>query len=242
MSKSKGNTVDPQALIDQYGADTSRLFMMFAAPPEQSLEWSDKAVEGSNRFLKRLWRSVHEHVEAGEVEPLNADALSDELKALRRQLNQTLVKVTDDIGRRHTFNTAIAAIMELMNALAKLKDNSAQARTVTQEVLEKAVLMLSPITPHICHSLWQALGHADAVISVAWPEVDESALVQDKVELMVQVNGKLRSKISVAAEADKDTIEAMARADDNVAKFIEGKEVRKVIVVPGRLINIVVAG
>jgi leucyl-tRNA synthetase len=242
MSKSKGNTVDPQALIDQYGADTSRLFMMFAAPPEQSLEWSDKAVEGSNRFLKRLWRSVQEHVAAGDVTTLDTDVLSDELKALRRQLNQTLVKVTDDIGRRHTFNTAIAAIMELMNALAKLKDESAQARAVIQEVLEKAVLMLSPITPHICHSLWQALGHDEAVVTVTWPEVDESALVQDKVELMVQVNGKLRSKISIAADADKEAIEAMALTDDNVAKFIEGKEVRKVIVVPGRLINIVVSG
>lgn len=242
MSKSKGNTVDPQALIDQYGADTSRLFMMFAAPPEQSLEWSDKAVEGSNRFLKRLWRSVQEHVTQGPVSELNTDLLSDELKDLRRQTYQALTKVSDDIGRRHTFNTAIAAIMELMNALAKVKDDSEQARAVIQEVLEITVLMLSPITPHISHHLWQALGHDEAIVNVAWPEVDESALVQDKIELMVQVNGKLRSKLSIAADLAKDEIEVLALADENVQKFIDGKEVRKVIVVPGRLINIVVAG
>ncbi|MDH5357218.1 MAG: leucine--tRNA ligase [Gammaproteobacteria bacterium] len=242
MSKSKGNTVDPQALIDQYGADTARLFMMFAAPPEQSLEWSDKAVEGSNRFLKRLWRSVQEHIEQGEVAELDIDVLSDELKALRRQIHQTLTKVGDDIGRRHTFNTAIAAVMELMNTLGKLTDNSEQARAVIQEALEIAILMLSPITPHICHQLWQLLGHDEAVVNVSWPQVDESALVQDKVELMVQVNGKLRSKVSVVADADKDAIELIAMADENVKRFIEDKEIRKVIVVPGRLINIVVAG
>jgi len=241
MSKSKGNTVDPQALIDQYGADTSRLFMMFAAPPEQSLEWSDKAVEGSNRFLKRLWRSVQEHVEAGEVVALDVNSLSDELKYFRRQTHQALTKVSDDIGRRHTFNTAIAAIMELMNALAKLSDNSEQARAVVQEALEITVLMISPITPHISHELWQALGHDEAVVNVAWPNVDESALVQDKIELMVQVNGKLRSKISVAADLAKDAIEALALEDESVQKFTEGKDIRKVIVVPGRLVNIVVA-
>ncbi|MBE0438816.1 MAG: leucine--tRNA ligase [Gammaproteobacteria bacterium] len=241
MSKSKGNTVDPQALIDQYGADTARLFMMFAAPPEQSLEWSDKAVEGSNRFLNRLWRAVQTHVEQGDVVELNVDDLSDELKALRRQIYQTLTKVGDDIGRRHTFNTAIAAIMELMNALAKVSDDSKQARAVIQELLEKVVLMLSPIAPHICHHLWAQLGHEQAVVEELWPEVDESALVQDKIELMVQVNGKLRSKIVVAADADKATVESIALADEAVVRYIEGKEVRKIIVVPGRLINIVVA-
>jgi len=242
MSKSKGNTVDPQALIDQYGADTSRLFMMFAAPPEQSLEWSDKAVEGSNRFLKRLWRATHDHLDKGEVAALNVAELSDELQTLRRQAYQALTKVSDDIGRRHTFNTAIATVMELMNALAKLKDDSEQARAVVQEVLELVVLMLAPITPHICHELWTLLGHDEAVVTAAWPEIDEAAMKQDKVELMVQVNGKLRSKIAVAADADSKTIEAEALAEENVLRFTEGKEVRKVIVVPGRLVNIVVAG
>ncbi|HEC58151.1 hypothetical protein LCGC14_0523960 [marine sediment metagenome] len=241
MSKSKGNTVDPQALIDQYGADTARLFMMFAAPPEQSLEWSDKAVEGSNRFLKRLWRSVHDHVALGAVKSLDVTNLTEELQVLRRQTHLALTKVTDDIGRRHTFNTAIAAIMELMNAVAKVTDNSQQARAVLQEALEIVVLMLAPITPHMSHYLWQQLGHDEAVVNVAWPKIDESAMVQDKVELMVQVNGKLRSKISVAADANKETIEALALADESVQRFIDGNEIRKVIVVPGRLINIVVA-
>jgi leucyl-tRNA synthetase len=241
MSKSKGNTVDPQALIDQYGADTARLFMMFAAPPEQSLEWSDKAVEGSNRFLKRLWRSVQEHIASGAVQALDVTNLSDELQTLRRQTHLALTKVSDDIGRRHTFNTAIAAIMELMNAVAKVTDDSQQARAVIQEALEIVVLMLSPITPHISHYLWQQLGHDEAIVNVAWPEIDESAMVQDKVELMVQVNGKLRSKISVAADANKETIEALALADESVQRFIDGNEIRKIIVVPGRLINIVVS-
>jgi leucyl-tRNA synthetase len=242
MSKSKGNTVDPQALIDEYGADTARLFTMFAAPPEQSLEWSDKAVDGANRFLKRLWRTVYEHVEKGDVVKLDIDSLNDDLKGLRRQTHQTLTKVADDIGRRHTFNTAIAAVMELMNAVTKLTDESEQARAVVQEALEFTVLMLAPITPHISHELWQALGHDEAVVDVAWPELDESALVQDKVELMVQVNGKLRSKVSVSADADNKTIESLALADENVMRFTEDKEIRKVIVVPGRLVNIVVAG
>ena len=242
MSKSKGNTVDPQALIEQYGADTARLFTMFAAPPEQSLEWSNKAVEGSHRFLNRLWRSTLTHVENSACVALDKDNLSDELKDLRRQTYQALTKVSDDLGRRHTFNTAIAAVMELMNAIAKFEDDSEQGRAVRQEALEMVVLMLAPITPHICDQLWRALGHDEAVVGVTWPEIDESALKQDKIELMVQVNGKLRAKIKVNAEAAKDAVEAEAMADENVQKFIDGKEIRKVIVVPGRLINIVVAG
>ena len=242
MSKSKGNTVDPQALIDEYGADTARLFMMFAAPPEMSLEWSDKAVDGANRFLKRLWRAVNEHREQGEVAELDSDKLSDNLKDLRRQSHQTLAKVQDDIGRRHTFNTAIAAVMELMNAISKQSDDSEQGRAVVQESLELVVLMLSPITPHICHQLWQTLGHDEAIVDARWPQVDEAALKQDKIELMVQVNGKLRSKIAVAADAQQDAIEAVAFAEENVKKFTDAKEVKKVILVPGRLLNIVVAG
>ena len=242
MSKSKGNTVDPQALIDQYGADTARLFMMFAAPPEQSLEWSDKAVEGSNRFLKRLWRFTIEHIEKGTCVELSLDNLCDDLKNIRRQTYKVVSKVSDDIGRRHTFNTAIAAVMELLNTITKFDDDSEQGRAVIQEALEKIILMLSPITPHICHELWQLLGHDKWVVNELWPEIDEIALLQDKIELMVQVNGKLRSKISVSTEADKNVVEELAIADDNVSKFIDGKEIRKIIVVPGRLVNIVVAG
>lgn len=242
MSKSKGNTVDPQALIDEYGADTARLFMMFAAPPEMSLEWSDKAVEGANRFLKRLWRALTDHVAQGDTVQIDADNLSDELQNLRRQAHQTLSKVTDDIGRRHTFNTAIAAVMELMNAITKLNDDSEQGRAVLQESLELVVLMLSPITPHISHALWQMLGHQGAIVDASWPAVDEAALKQDKIELMVQVNGKLRAKIAVPAEADQKAVEVIAFAEENVLRFTEGKEVRKVILVPGRLLNIVVAG
>jgi leucyl-tRNA synthetase len=240
MSKSKGNTVDPQALIDQYGADTARLFMMFAAPPELSLEWSDNAVEGANRFLKRLWRAVQEYAENGLAISLTTADLSDAATDLRRQAHQTLQKVTDDLGRRHTFNTAIAAVMELLNALSKFTEHNENASAVRQETLELAVLMLAPITPHVCHTLWQQLGHEDPVVNASWPAVDNEALKQDKIELMVQVNGKLRSKLSVAASATQADIETLALADENALRFIEGKTVRKVIVVPGRLVNIVV--
>ncbi|MDX1572842.1 MAG: leucine--tRNA ligase [Methylophaga sp.] len=240
MSKSKGNTVDPQSLIDQYGADTARLFMMFAAPPELSLEWSDNAVEGANRFLKRLWRAVQEHAAHGLANGNFSDDLSSEASDLRRLNHQTLQKVTDDLGRRHTFNTAIAAVMELLNALGKFTETDEAAKAVRQEVLEFAVLMLAPITPHICHALWQQLGHENPVVNADWPVVDEEALKQDKIELMVQVNGKLRSKLMVAATASQADIESLALADDNAQRFIDGKTVRKVIVVPGRLVNIVV--
>lgn len=240
MSKSKGNTVDPQSLIDHYGADTARLFMMFAAPPELSLEWSDNAVEGANRFLKRLWRAVQEHAANGITEGNFSGELSSGAADLRRLTHQTLQKVTDDLGRRHTFNTAIAAVMELLNALGKFIETDAAATAVRQEVLEFAVLMLAPITPHICHVLWQQLGHENAVVNADWPVVDEAALKQDKIELMVQVNGKLRSKLLVATTASQADIETLALADDNAQRFIDGKTVRKVIVVPGRLVNIVV--
>jgi len=239
MSKSKGNTVDPQGLIDEYGADTVRLFTMFAAPPEQSLEWSDSGVDGASRFLKRLYRLIHTHVTAGNAGEVDKANLSDEQKALRLKLHQTVKKVGDDIGRRYTFNTAIAAVMELTNEIAKFKDESANGRAVMQEALDAMVLMLSPIVPHFSHAMWQSLGHETPVIDETWPEADESALVQDSIELMVQVNGKLRSKIKVAADADKEAIEALAQSDSNVQAHTEGKTVRKIIVVPGRLVNIV---
>jgi leucyl-tRNA synthetase len=240
MSKSKGNTVDPQALIDQYGADTARLFMMFAAPPEQSLEWSDAGVEGAFRFLKRLWKAVHDHIEKGVVSAYSGGELTAEQKALRFQLHATIQKVSDDYGRRQQFNTAIAAVMELMNALAKVNDVSPVGRALQQEALEAAVLLLAPIVPHICQSLWSALKPGADLLDAAWPGVDESALVQDEIELMLQVNGKLRGNMKVAKSAGKDEIEELALANPAVLKFIEGQAVKKVVVVPGRLVNVVV--
>jgi leucyl-tRNA synthetase len=240
MSKSKGNTVDPQELMKKYGTDTARLFTMFASPPDQSLEWSDTGVEGAYRFLKRLWRMVNDHVAQGQASALDISALSDKQKEARRKVHETITKVTDDIGRRFTFNTAIAAVMELCNVLGKLDDSSEQGRAIMQEALESAVLLLSPIVPHITHRLWHELGHSEAVIDVSWPKADESALVKDSIELVIQVNGKLRGKIAVPAEASKADIEAQAQADENVQRFTEGKQIRKIIVVPGRLVNIVV--
>ena len=240
MSKSKGNTVDPQGLIEQYGADTARLFMMFAAPPEQSLEWSDAGVEGASRFLKRLWRLAFEHIDAGEPVALDVNILNDKQKAIRLVTHETIAKVGDDIGRRFTFNTAIASVMELINALSKFKDDSEQGRAVMQESLRAIVLLLSPIVPHITHEIWQALGDGSSLLDQAWPEADESALVKDSLQIIVQVNGKLRSRIEVPASASKDEIEAAAVNDENVKRFTDGKQVVKVIVVPGKLVNIVV--
>jgi leucyl-tRNA synthetase len=237
MSKSKNNGVDPQALIDQYGADTARLFTMFAAPPEQSLEWSDAGVEGAHRFLKRLWKLAYEHVQGGAVVAYAGGELGDAAKALRRQLHQTIQKVSDDIERRKQFNTAIAAVMELMNALAKLGGDDTTTRSVRQEVLEAAVAMLAPIVPHIAEALYAELRPGAAL---AWPVVDEAALVQDEIELMLQVNGKLRGQICVAARADKAAIEAAALASEAAQKYLEGKPPKKVVVVAGRLVNIVV--
>ncbi|MDZ7804133.1 leucine--tRNA ligase [Thiohalophilus sp.] len=240
MSKSKGNTVDPQALIDKYGADTARLFMMFAAPPEQSLEWSDAGVDGAYRFLKRLWARVQQQVAGGPADAVDPAGLSDKQKTLRRQVHETIAKCTDDMGRRYTFNTAIAAVMELMNALGKFEDDSPAGRAVVQEALETVVLLLSPIVPHITHVLWQALGHTGAVIEQIWPQADESALVREAVELVVQVNGKLRGRISVPVDAERSQIEQAAQQEENVQRFIEGKGIIKLIVVPGKLVNIVV--
>jgi leucyl-tRNA synthetase len=241
MSKSKGNTVDPQGLIDQYGADTVRLFMMFAAPPEQSLEWSDSGVEGAHRFLKRLWRQVYLHVQVTVANPvLNKATLTPEQAAVRRQLHQTIQKVSHDMGVRTIFNTAIAANMELINTLSKFDDKSDNAYAVRQEVLEAIVLMLTPMVPHICQQLWLELGHAEASTTLRWPTVDDTALLQDSLELMVQINGKLRSKISVAATATQAEIQALALADEQVIRFIDQQVVKKIIVVPKKLVNIVV--
>ncbi len=248
MSKSKGNTVEPVELINKYGADTARLFTMFAAPPEQSLEWSDSGVEGSFRFLKKLWRLVIEHSPV-DVADIVQSSLNAEQKALRLKTHSTLQKVDDDYGRRQTFNTAVAAVMELVNSITRFQDQNAcsgadeQARinhSVVNEALNAVVLMLSPVVPHICHALWLHLGHDTPVIDTPWPAVDEAALAQDSMQLVVQVNGKLRARIEADKSVSRDALEAMALENDNVRKFTDGKTVRKVIVVPEKLINIVV--
>ncbi|MGZ8136927.1 MAG: class I tRNA ligase family protein, partial [Methylococcaceae bacterium] len=225
----------------QYGADTVRLFIMFAAPPEQSLEWSDSGVEGASRFLKRLWKQVYQHIESGGTTgALDWSLLTEEQKMMRRLLHQTIQKVTHDMSVRTIFNTAIAANMELVNTLVKFTDDSDNGKTIRQEVLEAIVLMLSPIVPHICHQLWLDLGHKEVIVNVSWPQVDETALVQDSLELVVQVKGKLRSKIVVSANASADEIQAIALSDEHIKRFIEDKPVKKVIVVPKKLVNIVI--
>ena len=239
MSKSKGNTVDPQALINKYGADTARLFTMFAAPPEQSLDWSDDAVAGAHRFLKRLWKTVHDHVTCGLPDKNKATELDKTSIDLRRLLHQTIAKITDDIDRRKTFNTAIAATMELMNAITRVSGNNAALRLVKQEALEAVVLMLAPIVPHISHALWYVLGHRAAVIDSPWPTVDKAALRQDEIEIVVQVNGKLRDRIRIPSNADNSAMEKRALESAKVQQHIEGKTIRKTIVVPGKLVNIV---
>jgi leucyl-tRNA synthetase len=239
MSKSKNNGVDPQALVDEFGADTARLFTMFAAPPEQTLEWSDEGVQGAYRFIKRLWKAVHDHVAQGPPAALDKSALNDARRAIRRQAHQTLAKITDDIGRRRTFNTAIAAAMEMLNALAKFPQLSPQDRSVMHEALEIVVLGLSPIIPHVTHAMWSALGHRTALIDEPWTAVDAAALETSAILMVVQVNGKLRGHITVAVGADEATVRAAALADSNAQKFIGASPVRKVIIVPGKLVNIV---
>ena len=240
MSKSKNNGVDPDRLVAQYGADTARLFMMFAAPPEQTLEWSDEGVEGAFRFMKRLWKAVHQHVSLGAAPALDAAVLDDAQRGLRRQVHETLVKVTNDLGRRRTFNTAIAAVMELMNALGRSEDRSPQGRAIMQEALEVVVLILSPVVPHACHALWRELGHDDAVVDARWPVHDDRALERDSVEVIVQVNGKLRGRVTVPAGADEATVREAALADANVQRFMEGRPLRRFVYVPGKLANVVV--
>ncbi len=241
MSKSKNNGVDPQEMIDQYGADTVRLFMMSAAPPEQTLEWSEQGVIGAHRFLKRLWTLMHDHLAAGDVPALDPARLSDAARALRRKTHETIAKVTDDISRRNTFNTAIAAVRELINTVTdtQSKAEGDDVRAAVHEALETTILLLAPITPHICHALWQDFGHDEAVIDASWPKVDESALVRDDMLIVVQVSGKVRAKLTVPADISRDELERLAMEDQNVKRHLEGKTVAKVIVVPGKLINIV---
>ena len=242
MSKSLGNTVDPEALINEFGADTVRLFMMFAAPPEQSLEWSDEGVKGAYRFLRRLWERVQLHLVDGAhaSERVAADQLDSRQKELRRRVHDTIAKVSDDVGRRYTFNTAIAATMELVNAVSRYEVADNADRLLVQEALESVVLLLAPIVPHLAHVLWLQLGHKEAVLDVAWPQADESARAADSVTLVVQVNGKLRARLEIAPDTAKEAIEVAALADENVQRFVDGKEIRKIIVVPGKLVNVVV--
>ncbi|MGI9293400.1 MAG: leucine--tRNA ligase [Pseudomonadales bacterium] len=240
MSKSKGNTVDPQPLIDKYGADTVRLFVMFAAPPDQSLEWSDSGVEGAHRFLRRLWKLVDNFDTEGDSS-LQIDALNATEQALRRKTHRTIQKVSDDYGRRQTYNTAIAAVMELSNEVSRFTDSSPEGLAVQREALETAVLLLAPIVPHICHALWQKLGHSGPIIDCRWPQYDAAALVSNELSIVVQVNGKLRGNIEVAVDTSQESIEQLALAHENVRRFTLDKEIRKVIVVPKKLVNIVVS-
>ncbi|MEO7251633.1 MAG: class I tRNA ligase family protein, partial [Arenimonas sp.] len=240
MAKSKNNGVDPQTMVDRYGADTVRLFSMFAAPPEQSLDWNESGVEGMSRFLRRLWTQVGKHAAEARPPSLDASALSPAGTALRRQLHETIQKVGDDYGRRHTFNTAIAAVMELLNALSRFDETTPAASALRQEAFEAVTLLLNPITPHTSHALWQKLGHAETTLEdLSFPMADPAALVRAAVTLAIQVNGKLRGTLEVPINLAREEVEKLALADANVLKFIQGQTVRKVIVVPGKIVNIV---
>ena len=239
MAKSKNNGVDPQSMIEQYGADTCRLFMMFASPPDMSLEWSDSGVEGSHRFLKRVWRLAQAHVTRGLPGKLELATLNDEQKAIRRSIHLAIKQASQDVGQHHKFNTAIAQVMTLMNVLEKAPQGSEQDRALVQEGLQTVALLLAPITPHISHELWHRLGHDGAIIDAGWPVLDDSALIQDSLQLVIQVNGKLRGQIEMPASASREEIEAAARVNENVLRFTDGLTIRKVIVVPGKLVNIV---
>jgi len=243
MSKSRNNGVDPQDLIDKYGADTVRLFTMFAAPPEQALEWSESGVEGANRFLRRLWRQVYRHVAAG-LPPIKPDLPTQnptpDQRDLRRKVHETIAKVSDDIGRRLTFNTVIAAVMSLLNEVAKFDDTTEQGKQVTHEALETAILLLSPVVPHIAHVLWREMGHDEPVLTAQWPSTDQSALVKDEIEVVVQVNGKLRARLQGSPDLSSEDWQDLALKNENVRKFTENKTVVKTIYVPGKLVNIVV--
>ncbi|MBM3359972.1 MAG: leucine--tRNA ligase [Candidatus Methylopumilus sp.] len=239
MSKSKGNTVDPQSLIDQFGADTARLFIMFAAPPEQNLEWSDSGVEGANRFLKRLWKTVYDHHAKGKIEPYKKGELSAQTKNLRFELHQTIQKITDDIQRRHSFNTAISSVMELMNTFAKVEGEDAVTLSVKQEVIQNVILLLNPFVPHICHALWDHLFNS-SIDQEPWPKADSNALIKNEYAMVIQVNGKLRGNMLVSADLEQKDIERMALDNEDIKRFISHEnDVKKMIFVPKKLINIV---
>ncbi|EOV4177996.1 TPA: leucine--tRNA ligase [Yersinia enterocolitica] len=240
MSKSKNNGIDPQVMVEKYGADTVRLFMMFASPAEMTLEWQESGVEGANRFLKRVWRLAYDHTAKGATAPLDVANLTEEQKSLRRDLHKTIAKVTDDVGRRQTFNTAIAAVMELMNKLGRAPQETEQDRALLQEALLAVVRMLYPFTPHVCFSLWQALGGEGDIDTAPWPIADEQAMVEDSKLVVVQVNGKVRGRITVPADATEQQVRERAGQEHLVAKYLDGVTVRKVIYVPGKLLNLVV--
>ena len=240
MSKSKNNGIDPQEMVEKYGADTVRLFMMFASPAEMTLEWQESGVEGAKRFLGRVWNLVYEYSQNPAKTALDVTALSADQKALRRDVHKTIAKVSDDIGRRQTFNTAIAAVMELMNKLTRAPLESEQDRAVIAEALSAVVRMLYPITPHICFELWKALGNESNIDHAEWVKADEAAMVEDEKLIVVQVNGKVRGKVTVAADADEETVKTVAFADENVKKFTDNTQIVKVIYVPGKLLNVVV--
>lgn len=240
MSKSKNNGIDPQEMVEKYGADTVRLFMMFASPAEMTLEWQESGVEGAKRFLGRVWNLVYQYQQNPAKTSLDTTALSATQKALRREVHKTIAKVSDDIGRRQTFNTAIAAVMELMNKLTKASLESDQDRAVMAEALSAVVRMLYPITPHICFELWQALGNESNIDTAEWVKADEAAMVEDEKLIVVQVNGKVRGKVTVPATSSEEEIKVAAKADPNVAKFLDGKEILKEIYIPLKMLNFVV--
>ena len=245
MSKSKGNTVDPQEMISKYGADTARLFILFAAPPTQDLEWSDSGIEGAHRFINKFFRLVTSFIalkKENSVSKIDTSKLTGEQKSIRQKTHLALQKVGDDFGRRHSFNTAIATMMELNNTISRLDDDSDQGIAIKQEAIEIMVKCLSPVMPHVCHHLWFMLGGLNAVVDSSWPEVDESALVQENVQIITQVNGKLRAKIIAPVDSTNQTVEQIALADEKIKKFTDNKELIKVIVVPNKLINIVTKG
>ncbi|WP_210449887.1 leucine--tRNA ligase [Pantoea ananatis] len=240
MSKSKNNGIDPQLMVERYGADTVRLFMMFASPADMTLEWQESGVEGANRFLKRVWKLAYDHSQKGATAALDVASLNDDQKGLRRDLHKTIAKVSDDIGRRQTFNTAIAAVMELMNKLTRAPQDSEQDRALMQEALLAVTRLLYPFTPHACFVLWQTLGGQGTIDNAEWPVADDAAMVEDALLVVVQVNGKVRGKITVAADATQEQVQARAAEEPLVAKYLDGVSIRKVIYVPGKLLNLVV--